>query len=135
MVLFFFICAVMVVLALSLILPPLWQSARDSQVEDAREANVLVYQDQLRELQSDLKTGLLTQAQYDQDKEEIERRLLEDVGADEKRSASPKTVATRRLAYAVAVFIPVAAILFYLFVGSPRLIDSPPVAPSTLQRR
>lgn len=134
MVLFFFICAVMVVLALSLILPPLWQSAKDSQVEDARAANVLVYQDQLRELRSDLKTGLLTQAQYDQDKEEIERRLLEDVG-DEKRSASPKTVATRRLAYAVAIFIPVAAILFYMLVGSPRLIDSPATPPPTLQRR
>jgi len=134
MVLFFFICAVMIVLALSLILPPLWQSAKDSQVEDARAANVLVYQDQLRELQSDLKTGLLTQAQYDQDKEEIERRLLEDVG-DEKRSASPKTVATRRLAYAVAIFIPVAAILFYVLVGSPRLIDSAATPPPTLQRR
>jgi len=134
MVLFFFICAVMVVLALSLILPPLWQSAKDSQVEDARAANVLVYQDQLRELRSDLKTGLLTQAQYDQDKEEIERRLLEDVG-DEKRSASPKTVATRRLAYAVAIFIPVAAILFYMLVGSPRLIDSAATPPPTLQRR
>jgi len=134
MVLFFFICAVMVVLALSLILPPLWHSAKDSQAEDARAANVLVYQDQLRELQSDLKTGLLTQAQYDQDKEEIERRLLEDVG-DEKRSVSPKTVATRRLAYALAIFIPVAAILFYVFVGSPKLIDSSPAPPSTLQRR
>jgi cytochrome c-type biogenesis protein CcmH len=126
----------MVLLALWLILPPLWQSAREAQIEDARAANILVYQDQLRELQTDLKTGLLTQAQYDQDKEEIERRLLEDIG-DEKRSAAPKIFAGRRLAYAVAIFIPVAAILFYLFTGSPRLIDSPstPPPPSTLQRR
>ncbi|HEV8139176.1 MAG TPA: c-type cytochrome biogenesis protein CcmI [Pyrinomonadaceae bacterium] len=134
MVPFFFICALMVLLALWLILPPLWQSAGDAKVDDARAANLLVYQDQLRELQADLKTGLLTQTQYDQDKEEIERRLLEDVG-DEKRSASPKMLANRRLAYAVAVFIPVAAILFYIFVGSPRLIDATPTPPSTLQRR
>jgi cytochrome c-type biogenesis protein CcmH len=134
MVVFIFICALMVLLALWLVLPPLWQSARDAHVEDARAANVLVYQDQLRELQTDLKAGLLTQAQYDQDKEEIERRLLEDVG-DGKRSVSPKTLAPRRLAYAVAIFIPVAAILFYIFTGSPRLIDSPASPPSTLQRR
>jgi len=134
MVPFFFICALMVLLALWLILPPLWQSAGDAKVDDARAANLLVYQDQLRELQADLKTGLLTQTQYDQDKEEIERRLLEDVG-DEKRSASPMMSANRRLAYAVAVFIPVAAILFYIFVGSPRLIDATPTPPSTLQRR
>ena len=134
MVLFFFICAVMILLALWLILPPLWQVTGDAQIEDARAANVLVYQDQLRELQTDLETSLLTQAQYDQDKEEIERRLLEDVG-DEKRVKSPKTMATRRLAYAVAIFIPVAAILFYVLAGSPRLIDPPPTPPSTLQRR
>jgi len=134
MIPFFFICALMVLLALWLILPPLWQSAGDAKVDDARAANLLVYQDQLRELQADLKTGLLTQTQYDQDKEEIERRLLEDVG-DEKRSASPMMLANRRLAYAVAIFIPVAAILFYIFTGSPRLIDSPATPPSTLQRR
>lgn len=134
MVAFFFICALMVLLALWLILPPLWQSAKQAQIADARAANVLVYQDQLRELQTDLKTGLLTQAQYDQDKEEIERRLLEDV-SDDKSSASPKPIATRRLAYAVAIFIPVAAILFYIFVGSPKLIDSQPTPSTTLQRR
>ena len=134
MVLFIFICVLMVLLALWLILPPLWQSAGDARIEDARTANVLVYQDQLRELQTDLEAGLLTQAQYDQDKEEIERRLLEDIG-DEKRSGSPKKIATRRLAYALAIFIPVAAILFYVFVGSPKLIDSSPTPPSTLQPR
>ena len=134
MVLFIFICVLMVLLALWLILPPLWQSTGDARIEDARTANVLVYQDQLRELQTDLEAGLLTQAQYDQDKEEIERRLLEDIG-DEKRSGSPKRIATRRLAYALAIFIPVAAILFYVFVGSPKLIDSSPAPPSTLQRR
>ena len=134
MVLFFFICAVMVLLALWLILPPLWHAAGEAQVDDARAANLLVYQDQLRELQTDLKTGLLTQAQFDQDKEEIERRLLEDVGAD-KRLDSRKTIATRRLASAVAIFIPVAAILFYMFTGSPRLIDSPASSPATRQRR
>ena len=134
MVLFIFICILMVLLALWLILPPLWQSARDARIEDARAANVLVYQDQLRELQTDLKAGLLTQAQYDQDKEEIERRLLEDIG-DEKRSDSRKTLATRRLAYAVAIFIPVAAILFYMLTGSSRLIDSPATPPAPLQRR
>src|ERR1041385_2726198 len=133
MVPFFFICALMVLLALWLILPPLWQSASNAKVDDARSANLLVYQDQLRELQTDLKTGLLTQAQYDQDKEEIERRLLEDIG-NENGSNSPKKIQTRRLAYAIAIFIPAAAIVFYLIVGSPKLVDSPATQPSTLQR-
>jgi len=49
MVLFFIICALMVLLALWLVEPPLFQSARDVKVGDARAANLLVYQDQLRE--------------------------------------------------------------------------------------
>jgi cytochrome c-type biogenesis protein CcmH len=134
MVVFILICALMVLLALWLVLPPLWQAAGAAQNENARTANVLVYQDQLRELQTDLKTGLLTQAQYDQDKEEIERRLLEDIG-NENGSNSPKKIQTRRLAYAIAIFIPAAAIVFYLIVGSPKLVDSPATQPSTLQRR
>ena len=133
MVVFILLCALMVLLALWLILPPLFQSAGDAKLEDARTANLLVYQDQLRELQTDLKTGLLTQAQYDQDQEEIERRLLEDVG-DAKTLGAPKQMATRKLAYALAIFIPVTAILFYVFVGSPKSVASP-TAPPGLQRR
>ena len=132
MVLFIFLCTLMVLLALWLILPPLFQSAKHAKPEDARTANLLVYQDQLRELQGDLESGLLTQAQYDQDKEEIERRLLEDVG-DEKTPGAKKAISTRKLAYVVAILIPVTALVFYLLVGSPKSLESQ-TAPPALQR-
>ncbi|HEV8590301.1 MAG TPA: c-type cytochrome biogenesis protein CcmI [Pyrinomonadaceae bacterium] len=134
MLIFFFICALMVLLALSLILPPLLQSPADAKTEDARAANLLVYQDQLRELEADVNAGLLAETQFEQDKEDIERRVLEDVG-DVKRSRTPTKIATRKVAYAVAVVIPVAAILFYLIVGSPKALDPPPVSPPNIGAR
>ena len=133
MVVFIFLCALMVLLALWLIIPPLFQSASDAKLDDARTANLLVYQDQLRELQADLKSGLLTQAQYDQDKEEIERRLLEDVG-NKKTSVPAKPIVTRRVAYALAILIPVIALIFYVLVGSPKSVESQ-TAPPALQQR
>ncbi|HXT62006.1 MAG TPA: c-type cytochrome biogenesis protein CcmI [Pyrinomonadaceae bacterium] len=132
MILFIFLCTLMVLLALWLVLPPLFRSAKDAKPENARTANLLVYQDQLRELQGDLESGLLTQAQYDQDKEEIERRLLEDVG-DEKTRGATKAITTRKLAYVVAILIPVTALVLYVLVGSPKSLESQ-TAPPALQR-
>jgi cytochrome c-type biogenesis protein CcmH len=126
MILFWFIAALMVLLALWFIVPALLQSSAETKTDDARAANLLVYQDQLREMETDLKTGLLSEAQYEQDKEELERRLLEDVG-DASRTMVPRKTASRKLAYGVAIAIPVIAITFYLIVGNPKAIDPPAV--------
>jgi cytochrome c-type biogenesis protein CcmH len=123
MLIFFFICALMVLVALFLILPPLFQAEAEANRNQARTTNLLVYKDQLRELAADLKSGLLSEAQYEQDKEEIERRLLEDVGDAKQSRDTSKKAAPRRLGYVVAIAIPIAAIVFYLIVGTPKALD------------
>ena len=133
MVIFWFICAMMVLMALWFVLPALWQTA-DAKTDDARTANLLVYQDQLRELAADLKSGLLSEAQYEQDKEELERRLLEDVG-DAKTKAPSKQLRSRALAYAIALAIPVAALAFYFAVGNPKAVDPNAVNPPMMRTR
>ena len=134
MVIFWFICAMMVLLALWFVLPALWQTGPDAKTDDARAANLLVYQDQLRELAADLKSGLLSEAQYEQDKEELERRLLEDVG-DGKAKSSAKQLRSRALAYAIAIAIPVAALAFYFVVGNPKALDPNAVNPPIMRTR
>jgi cytochrome c-type biogenesis protein CcmH len=124
MLLFWVICALMVLFTLWVILPPLFESDAKTKTDEARAANLLVYQDQHRELEADLKTGLLSKAQYEQDKEEIERRLLDDVTATDQIRSRP--MLTRKAGYALAIALPVAVVLFYLAVGSPRQIDVEP---------
>lgn len=135
MIFFWFIAAVMVLLALWFIVPALLQSSVDGKSGDARAANLMVYQDQLRELEADLKTGLLGQAQYEQDKEELERRLLEDIGDSDRARAGAKKTVSRKLAYVVAIAIPAVAITFYLLVGNPKSLDPNNVNPPRMSTR
>jgi cytochrome c-type biogenesis protein CcmH len=122
MILFWVIAAIMVAIALAFVLPPLLATA-DAKPEDAsKESNVSVYRDQLAELDADLRNGIISEEQYQQDRDAIERRMLEDVSADEGDAAKLSAVSSdRRPAYAIAVAIPVLAIALYLQIGNPRL--------------
>src|SRR2546430_15305896 len=117
------ICALMVLLALWFVLPPLLQSNEETPRDESRAANVLVYQDQYRELEADLCNGLISEEQYQLDKNELERRLLEDTAEKSKASkTSSKSANVRKLGYGVGAAIPIAAIAFYFVVGNPKAL-------------
>lgn len=132
MMLFWLICGLFVAIALAFVLPSLLQTPAAEQNEEA--ANVDVYRDQLAELQADLTSGLVSPEQYNRDRDEIEGRLLADVSAIEEPppQKAKETAATRGPAYAVALAIPVIAIVMYLQVGNPGAasgVAPPPVQP------
>jgi cytochrome c-type biogenesis protein CcmH len=129
MLTFWIIAALFILLALWFVLPALLQQPSQDKEAERREANVLVYKDQYRELEADLKSGLIGEPQYEAEKEEIERRLLEDVA--DKSEAISETPTRNSFAYAVAAFIPIGAIIFYIVVGNPKAIDSA-TAPATM---
>lgn len=87
-----------------------------------RAINTAIYRDQLADLERDLASGTLSQAEYAGAREEIERRVLEDVAAD----TAPTDTAPRRLprtALALAVTLPLAAALLYVVLGTPAALD------------
>jgi len=121
MLTFWIIAALLILLALWFVLPALLQKPNEEEEVERRDANVLVYKDQYRELEADLKSDLIGEKQYQDEKQELERRLLEDVAKSE--SNKPATAIKNALAYGVAAFIPVGAIIFYLSVGNSKGID------------
>ncbi len=127
MILFWVICAVLIVIALAFVLPPALQRSQGTNVkadDERRQANIAVYRDQLSELEADLHNGLVAEEQYGQDRDEIERRLLEDTASvSSKKTAAP--VNARSTAYVLGFGIPFIAIIFYLKIGQPNLIDNP----------
>jgi cytochrome c-type biogenesis protein CcmH len=135
MILFWVICAGLIVIALAFVLPPLLQvDEKNKQREEInrKEVNIAVYRDQLEELKGDLANGIISQPQFDQDTEDIQRRLLEDISAEQTNAATAKVVKSRATAYAIALAIPVIAVVFYLKVGSLQGISgSPTMASST----
>jgi cytochrome c-type biogenesis protein CcmH len=135
-ILFWVIGAIMVAIALAFVLPPLLAAGDIKPADESKESNVSVYRDQLAELEADLRNGIIAEDQYQQDRDGIERRMLEDVSASGDTAAKPApTNPDRRSAYAIAFAIPVLAIVLYLQIGNPGLKpqgrpEPPPESPS-----
>lgn len=129
MILFWVICALLIVIALAFVLPPVLQRSEQSTVvadDERKQANIEVYRDQLSELDADLRNGIVAEEQYAQDREEIERRLLEDTATTRsKKTAGAAPINARSTAYLLGIALPLVAIVFYLKVGEPNLIANP----------
>lgn len=115
--LFWIAAAVCVLLALTFVLPPLLRR-RETQTKAARkDINIAVYRDQLKELEVDLASGLLSESQYHTAKLELEAHLAED--ALGRADAAMTAVASRRLGYGLAGVLPIAAFGLYFVLGNP----------------
>jgi len=107
---------ILVIVALGWLIVPLMRAGRAREVERGA-SNVAILRDQLAELDADLRAGTLSQTQYDQARDEIERRVLEESRQQEGRPA-PAARGGPWTAVALAVAIPIVAGLLYLQLGS-----------------
>jgi cytochrome c-type biogenesis protein CcmH len=126
-ILFWVLCAALILIALAFVLPPALQRSEESAAEsgDARkQANIAIYRDQLSELEADLRNGLVSQEQYAQDREEIERRLLEDTTTRNSKGKAATFTNSRSTAYMLGIGLPLVAVIFYLKVGTPDSITN-----------
>ncbi|QOZ24924.1 c-type cytochrome biogenesis protein CcmI [Bradyrhizobium sp. CCBAU 51753] len=117
-----FVFALMTVAAIFAVLWPLSRSGRT----DGGGSEVVVYRDQLAEIDRDMAGGIIGAAEADAARIEISRRLL--AAADQSgREGPPKgSLGLRRAAATLAlVGLPVIAASFYLILGSPQLGDFP----------
>ena len=132
MILFWLICTALIAIALAFILPTLLQRTSAAPESTEKEANVAVYRDQLSELESDLENNNIGAEQYAVEREEIERRLLEDVSItrDDRGDKKVLAVGGRGFVYAIALAIPVLAIGLYFRIGSPQAISASTAAPA-----
>jgi cytochrome c-type biogenesis protein CcmH len=132
-ILFWLLFVILVAIALAFVLPPLWKSSDNTAEEqDSRnEANSALYREKISELEADLRNGITSQEQYQQDRDEIQRRLLEDVSPNEP-TAKPLTASgeKRGVAYAVVIAFPLVALILYLKLGSPNALSASPTATS-----
>ncbi len=119
MTVFWLIGAVLAAAVLAWVLRPLLSRQAGGRVS-SQAANVSIYRDQLRELDSDLAAGTLAQADYDRSRAELEARLLEDVREPDSRAARP---AGRGAALALGAAIPVLAFGVYFLVGNPGALE------------
>ncbi len=114
--------AAMVVLALLVLLRPLIAT---SAVAAARsEYDLMVYKDQLGEIARDVERGLLSPAQADAARTEIQRRMLAAADGDKGAKASIAK-AGKAVPIVIGLLLPLLAIMVYLPLGAPELPDRP----------
>lgn len=111
--------ALLVVATLVVLLRPWKRSAKASLATS--EVNAGVYRDQLAELDRDLAAGTLTPEDHAQARAELQRRLLDDVSAQDTPAAA--TASMRATAIVIALALPLAAAGMYAWRGSPQALD------------
>jgi len=105
----------MVAVALAAVLVPLLRSSAPGVPREA--TNVAILRDQLRELDADLATGTMPRDRYDQARQELLQRALDESKTVE--AVAPK--APQSAAWTAAILgsaIPIAALLLYLSLGN-----------------
>lgn len=91
---------------------------------ERREANLAIFRDQLAELDRERAEALLSEPDFAQARQELQRRLLEEVQAENAdRSESTGVPASRKTAFALLVALPLAAAVGYTVLGTPRGLD------------
>ena len=115
---FMVIAAAMVVIALLWIMPALLRRNIAAGGMEPAASNLAILKDQLAELERDVADGTLSQQQFQQAREDLERSVLEDVRDGGGRSAD-KPASARWTALALTVAIPLGAAALYFQFGNP----------------
>lgn len=116
--LFWLAVLVCIAIALAFVLPPLLRARTGRGVTGRRDVNIAVYRDQLREIEADRASGLLSDAQFESARRELEARLADDA-LGQGDPATTVRAGSRAPGYALAAVLPAAAIGLYLWTGEP----------------
>lgn len=130
---FWLSAAALLVVAVAVVVWPLWRRRNNERV-DRTALNVALYEERVAELQAQQRAGELTEAQVQGAQQEASRLLLEDTAAaDAKRAPLTRRVAGVLLA--AALLMPLAVIGLYQLWGNPdglalyrEMQDTPQVA-------
>ena len=115
----------LIVVVAAFILPPLWLGLRAPRPKaERKEANLAIFRDQLRELETEKSEGMLAEADFEQARRELQRRLLEEVEPDAVTQAAAASHApSRKTAIAILLLLPVLGLLGYGLLGKPQALD------------
>ena len=119
MVLFWLVVALLIFAAAMYVLLPLQREDKHS-VRTLTDANVVVYRGLLNDLVSDFRDRLMTEDQFQREREELQLRLLADVPAPPRVSRrEPSGSSDSLFVHAAAGTLSLLAVLLYLLLGAP----------------
>ncbi len=105
----------LVLAALLIVLPPMWRS-REIAAADQDQRNIVIARQRLVELQEQLQAGTLTQAQYEEQRAELEVALSDDLDIPSQVKASGTK--GRWMVFVLVLLVPLTALTLYAGLGS-----------------
>ena len=112
---FLLLVVVLIAIAFVFILPPLWRKHADLDV-DLDQRNVKIAQHRLAELKDNLRSGGLSQTQYDDQLADLEQALSDDLDIQSK--VSPVSTQSRWIVYVLIIATPILAGTLYWSLGN-----------------
>lgn len=116
--LFLAIAGLLSLVALALLLRPFFLASGARRAVSRSALNAAIYADQLAELERDRASGSLADVDFEQAKNELQRRLLEDAQTADAAPTPGRPVWQALVLIAVA--LPAAALVTYVELGNPR---------------
>lgn len=119
---FIALATLLIVVAAALLARPLLRPPRAApEMADRQAANVAILRDQLAELEHERSEGSLTDADFEQARKELQRRLLDE--ARPEAQPSRETAPSRKTALLVMLLLPLLGLGGYGLLGNPRALD------------
>ncbi|MDR1994495.1 c-type cytochrome biogenesis protein CcmI [Azonexus sp.] len=132
---FILYATLIVVVICAFLFLPLWFGRRGAAAGgDRQTANLAIFRDQLADLERECQEGTLAAADFDQARQELQRRLLEETAPAAEPSIAPSVAGpSRKTAIALALLLPLGALLGYALLGNPAALDPARTAPAPAQ--
>ncbi|MBA0916933.1 MAG: c-type cytochrome biogenesis protein CcmI [Nitrosospira sp.] len=128
---FWVVAGILTIGALLFIVPTLISKGTSRTGVIRKAANVSIYRDQLAELESDLRSDVLSKEQYDQSKRELQQRMIQDVPEGESLATMVITSSNRSNIATITVLmlaIPLMAVSLYLWIGNTKGLTPQPIS-------
>jgi len=126
---FLIFASLLVLVVLALLVPPLWRGRQgSSDGAQRKESNLAIFRSQLAELEREKAEGELDEKDFAQAREELQRRLLDEVADDQAAKPAARTLPSRKTAIILTIVLPLLASAGYLTLGNFRALDPLAVA-------
>lgn len=126
---FWLLVGLLMIIALAILLPPLWRQ-RVVVAADMDNRNIAIAKTRLAELKEQFHSGALSEAQYQEQRAELELALVDDLDIATGNAAHAQG---RWIAYVLAILLPLSALALYSGLGTYQAITPTPEMLGTAQ--
>ncbi len=113
---YWIVVSILLLIAFAIIIPPLWKKTEIEEA-DSDQRNISIAKDRAKDLKQQLKSGALSQQQFDEQYGELELTLGDDLDIEQKSNISSSQGSW--VVPVMALCIPLFSVLIYFSLGEP----------------